>query len=99
MWWIDMHDGGVPKRGDIVQTNVGDRRERTWMILQARHMKRAKHPHRYHVFAARWWELEQDMRIRLWRSAERNGGQRTIYFKRYPVKKRRTFEDFMERTV
>lgn len=90
-----MHEARAPKRGDIVQTNVGSRRERTWLILRARHMKRAKHPRRYQVFAARWWELESEMRMRLWRSAERSGGQEVVYFKRYPAKKRRTFEDYM----
>ena len=94
-----MRDPRVPKRGDIVQTNVGDRRERTWLILRARRMKRSKHHRRYQVSAARWWELEPDMRVRLWRSAERNGGQGVIYFERYPAKKRQTFEDFMERLV
>lgn len=97
MWWIDMHDARIPKRGDLVQTNVGNRRERTWLVLRARHMQRAKHPRRFQVFAARWWELEPEMRIRLWHSAERNGGQGVIYFARYPAKRRKTFEDYMER--
>lgn len=95
MTFIDMHDGGVPKRGDILQTNVGDKRERTWLVLRARRMKSTK-PNRYDLFAARWWELEPEMRLRLWQSAERNGGQRVIHFKRYPAKKRkRSFEDYV----
>ena len=42
----------APKRGDLVHTNLGNRRERTWMILQAH--KRARCPvparTRYDVF-------------------------------------------------
>jgi hypothetical protein len=32
----------APKRGDLVQTNIGDRRERTWIILRAVWMRRAR---------------------------------------------------------
>lgn len=86
--FIDMHEGGTPKRGDLLQTNVGSRRERTWMILTVRRMASRNHPRRYMLWAARWWELEVDMRVRLFRSAERNGGQRVIWFKRYPARKK-----------
>lgn len=100
MTWMDLLDEGpAPKRGDLMQTNVGDRRERTWIILRARHMARARHPRRYEIFAARWWEIEPDIRVRLFKSAERNGGQRVICFKRYAPKKRRTFEDYIARDV
>lgn len=91
---IDILDGGPrPKRGDIVQTNVGNPRERTWMILRARQVKRcSRRPQRgiprFDVWMARWWELESDFRLRLFRSADRAGGQNVIYFRRYPVKKR-----------
>ena len=45
---------------------------------------------------ARWWELEMDLRLALYVSAERNGGQRVILFKRYAAKKRKkTFEELM----
>lgn len=98
MWWIDILDGGPgPKRGDLVQTNIGDRRERTWIVLRARHKKRAKRPFRYDVWAARWWELEPEMRLRLFQSAQRNGGQRIFWMRRYPAKKRKSFEDWMAR--
>jgi hypothetical protein len=86
---IDMHEGRAPKRGDIMQTNFGDRRERTWLVLRARHMSRAKHPRRYHVWMARWWELEPEMRMKLFQSAERNGGQNVIVFVRYKARKRK----------
>lgn len=98
---LDIIDGRVPpsiKRGDIVQSNVGDHRERTWMVLSARltncvmSKERCRKPPRYQVWMARWWELEPDFRIRLFRSAERNGGQRVINFKRYPAKKKITRE-------
>lgn len=98
MWWMDIIDGGpAPKRGDLIQTNVGDRRERTWFVLRARRMKRAKHPRRYSVWAARWWELEPETRVKLYVSAQRNGGQAMFIFERYPAKRRKTFEEHMKR--
>jgi len=90
--FMDILDGGPPpKRGDIVQTNVGNRRERTWLILRVRQMRRRtkKGVPRFDVWMARWWELESDFRMRLYRSAERNGGQNLMYFQRYPPKKKR----------
>lgn len=98
-WWMDIQDGGpAPKRGDLIQSNVGDRRERTWLVLHARHMRRAQFPRRYQIHAARWWELEPEMRQRLYRSALRNGGQSVFWLKRYPAKKRKpTFEEYMAR--
>jgi hypothetical protein len=97
--WMDVHaDAPRPKRGDLLHTNVGDhRRERTWLILRARHMRRAKHPRRYQLFAARWWEIEPDLRQRLFLSASRNGGQVLWHLQRYAPKKRRTFEDYLQR--
>lgn len=100
MWWMDILDGrAAPKRGDLIHTNIGGRRERTWLVLRVRHMKRAKHPRRYKIWAARWWELEPEMRISLWRSSLRRGGQNIFYFKRYPVRKRETFEHYMARPL
>jgi hypothetical protein len=78
-----------PKRGDLIQTNVGKPRERTWLVLSSRHMKRAKHPRRFKVWMGRWWELEPEMRLRLYHSAERNGGQRVLHVWRYPAKKQK----------
>lgn len=83
-----MFDGGALKRGDLVYSNVGNRRERTWLVLRAVPSRTApKGVPRYRVWMARWWELEADMRMRLFRSAERNGGQRAIQFRRYQAKK------------
>jgi hypothetical protein len=82
----------APKRGDLMQTNVGKPRERTWMLLRTRHKTRAKHPRRFEVWAARWWELEPAMRLRLAASAERRGGQQVIYLERYKAKRKLTFE-------
>jgi len=88
--FIDMYDGRTVKRGDVVYSNVGDRRERTWLVLCALPSRnRPKGVPRYRVWMARWWELEPDMRMRLFRSAERNGGQNVIHFRRYPAKSRR----------
>lgn len=99
--WVDWHgDGPGPKRGDIAQSNVGDRRERTWFVLRARLLRRrdpAKLP-RYEWWLVRWWEIEPEMRMRLYRSAERNGGQKVHRFWRYSTKKRKTREqEFFER--
>lgn len=96
MFTIDMLSGeSVPKRGDLLQTNMGDRRERTWMILRVRELKPSRGVPRAKLWAARWWELEPEMRMALYRSAERAGGQRVVYFKRYPQKKRKSFEELM----
>lgn len=82
----DSLDGSVPKRGDLVQTNTGDKRERTWFVLRVRRIRGRES--RFSVWIARWWELEPDFRLKLYESAERNGGQKLFDFKRYPVKKK-----------
>jgi hypothetical protein len=100
MFTCDMYSCGAPKRGDIVQTNVGSKRERTWLVLGVRRAKREpKGVPRYKIWAARWWELEAEMRMALYRSAERNGGQGIIYFRRYPAKKKKSFEQHMRRKI
>ena len=92
----ETHCGMVPKRGDLVQTFVGDKRERTWMVIKAR---RIRSPYMaWELWTVRWWEIEPDLRIRLWRSAERNGGQNVLRYepvKRKPRKKR-SFEELMK---
>jgi len=75
--------GKAPKRGDLLQSNCGDRRERTYFILHVR--KIARRPEspvafgtlrpRFEVWRARWWEIEPEFRMKLYRSAERRGGQ------------------------
>ena len=87
MFFIDMYgqDAAFPKRGDLVQSNVGDKRERTWMILRSHRSRREpKGVPRFYVWMARWWEIEPDLRMRLYRSAQRNGGQNVIEVFRYP---------------
>lgn len=86
-------DAPMPKRGDIVQTNVGNKRERTWLILHAHRVDRIVHSSReliprFKLWAARWWDLEADFRMRLFRSAERNGGQNVLFFYRHKAKKK-----------
>lgn len=99
MPFIDFRsDDPAPKRGDLVQSNIGNRRERTWFVLKVRRMRHRSCP-RYDVLMAKWWELEPEMRIRLYRSAERAGGQRVIAFHRYPAKRRQTFEEYMDREL
>ena len=93
---IDIFDGPLPKRGDIVQSNVGQRRERTWLILHARRIRsRPKGVPRFDVWMARWWQLEADFRMRLYRSAERSGGQNVLFFHRYPAAKKKKRINFV----
>jgi hypothetical protein len=69
-----LDDSPAPKRGDLIHSAVGTKKERTWIILRSVPMKRTAN-RRYSILRARWWELEMEMRIKLYRSAERNGGQ------------------------
>lgn len=70
-----------PKRGDLVQTNVGNRRERTFIVLRVRHLANRWsdaldiEAQRTLVWAERWWEMEPAMRNALHQSAVRAGGQ------------------------
>lgn len=97
---IDFRAGGLPKRGDILQTNRGDRRERTFLILKIHRLKSIHGVPRYSVWAERWWQIEPEMRMRLFQSAERAGGQKVIEFTRYPnPKKKPTFEQYMRRAA
>jgi hypothetical protein len=98
MWWMELMDEGPsPKRGDLIQTNVGARKERTWFVLYASRKLRAKTP-RWSIWKVRWWELEPQFRQRLYQSARRNGGQTVFHC--HPLKpqgRKRTFEDYMAR--
>jgi hypothetical protein len=100
MPFIDFKPGDpAPKRGDLVQSNVehrGNGRERTWFVLRVRPMRKSN---RYNVWMVRWWELDSEMRLRLFKSAERAGGQRVIEFRRYPAKRRQTFEEYVSREL
>jgi len=88
-----------PRRGDLLQSNPGDRRERTWMILGTHTLPNRFCPElggigaqRTRIWAARWWELEPEMRMSLWGSAERRlGGQQVYTFVRFPPKRKQTF--------
>lgn len=89
----------VPKRGDLMQTAIGKPKERTWFILRAVPMRTIKL--RYRIWRARYWELEPEFRMRLYRSSERNGGQTTWYA--HPLKpkpkRKKTFEEHMKRAI
>ncbi len=87
---IDMLDGGdIPRRGDLVQTNVGNKRERTCFVLRSHRLKPIHGVPRAKLWAERWWQLEPEFRLALFRSAERrDGGQKYIRFNRYKAKKR-----------
>ena len=95
---IDMTKAVVPKRGDLLHTNVGDKRERTFIILSSRPLRPIKGYPRYKVWAERWWEMEPELRVKLFQSAERNGGQMVIHFQRYPAKKKPTFDQHISRS-
>lgn len=95
LFYLDTDDARIPKRGDLMQSNVGDRRERTWFILAVRRVRQAGNMPRFKLWIERWWEIEPELRVRLWQSAERHGGQQVISTYRYPTKKRRTFEQHM----
>jgi hypothetical protein len=90
-----------PKRGDLLYTNVGGRRERTWIILAARILptrwcaEMGITAQRARLWAERWWEIEPEMRMALFRSAERAGGQVAFGFQRFPAKRKPTFEQHM----
>lgn len=96
-------DYPAPKRGDLLQSNIGKRTERTWLILSAKELPQRTcqemggiMTRRWQLWAERWWHLEPKTRIRLFLSAERAGGQVLHTFKRFPAKKRaRTFEQYM----
>ena len=75
-----------PKRGDLIQTAMNSAKERTWIILSAK--RRRGNRNRWTVWKARWWELEVDMRVRLYRSAQRAGGQTVWYATPQPKKRK-----------
>lgn len=92
---LDCSHGGTPKRGDLMVSMVRGRWRRMWIILAARKVKPQKDVPRFKIWMERWWQIEPDLRVRLWNSAERNGGQKVIQFTRYPAKKKKTFEQYM----
>ena len=95
---LDMLDGSpIPKRGDLLQSNPGNKRERTWFVLSVHTLKPIKGVPRCCIWAERWWEVEPNLRVMLFRSAERRDGQQVIQFKRYPAKRKRSmnFEQYM----
>lgn len=94
---IDMlHGDALPKRGDLMESNSGNRKMRTWLVLAVHPLKPIRGVPRARLWMERWWEIDPGLRNRLARSAERNGGQRLICFVRYPAKKKaKSFEDLM----
>lgn len=117
---IDINSGPNPKRGDLIHTNVGNKRERTCFIVKVKPLRMSRFrvipdrgasndqtarsvgrqgvesaAPRFRLTAVRWWEIEPEFRNLLFRHAERNGGQHVIWFKRYPARKKLTFEGWM----
>lgn len=102
MRWIEMLDGTPgPRRGDLLQTAYRTPKSRTWFVLRSVLVRRRAGNPRYKVTAARWWELEPEMRMRLARSAERRpGGQHVVFVDSLTKKKKRpTFDDYIRREV
>ena len=114
----------VPKRGDLIHTNVGSKRERTCFVLRVRKVRRfhkstcafivkyhtaaslalmrkvcdcgvVELVPRFKVWCERWWQIELDTRMRLYCSAERNGGQVVHHFVRYRAKHKQSFDQHL----
>ena len=83
---------GHPKRGDLMQTAVGTKRERTWFIWFSR--RALKVPHGFQILRVRWWEIEPHVRLMLHKSAERQGGQ-TVWFQNPNPKPRRSIQEIL----
>jgi hypothetical protein len=94
-----------PKRGDLIHSNVGDKRERTLLAIGTRVMPNrwcsdmAITAQRTMLWMERWWQIEPETRMALYRSAERHGGQRLHTFKRFPAKRKPTFEQHMRKQI
>ncbi|HEX5426600.1 MAG TPA: hypothetical protein VFW94_23835 [Candidatus Acidoferrales bacterium] len=88
-------DCPAPKRGDLLETNLGNRRQRTWFILSARPLRATVRT--FAIKAVRWWELEPETRMALYRSAERRGGQEVFWSVRDKPKRKTRFEELMRR--
>lgn len=90
-WWMEVPwKSPAPKRGDLIHSAVGTRRERTWIILRSlRRPKFGYDKRRFTILRARWWELEPEMRMSLFRSAQRNGGQTVWHTHRLPATKKK----------
>src|SRR5579863_7396742 len=86
-----------PKRGDLLQSNIGKRTERTWLVLKVKEIpvRQCKEmggvwTRRFKIWGERWWDLEPQTRMRLYRSAERAGGQNVHMFYRFSAKRSRS---------
>lgn len=94
----------APKRGDLLQSNIGKKTERTWIIISVKEKYPRHCPQMggvatipYKIWAERWFELEPETRIALWKSAERAGGQVVHGFYRFPAKRKtKTFIEYLE---
>lgn len=87
----------VPGRGDLIETALETKRQRTWFVLGTKRMSPAADgTPRVKLWIERWWDLDPATRMRLFKSAERRGGQVVIPTRRIPAKrKKQTFEQLM----
>lgn len=90
-----------PRRGDLLQSNIGDRRERTWIVISSRVLptrwcrEMNMTAQRTKVWAERWWDLEPGTRLALYNSAVRSGGQAVHPLFRFRAAKKPSFEQHM----
>lgn len=96
----------APKRGDLLFSNLRSKNQRTWLVVGVRALKigpckewGGAAARRYKIWAERWWELEPETRVALFRSAERAGGQTAHEFFRFPQKRKAiNFERYLSRS-
>ena len=88
--------GLVPKRGDLLVSLRRGSWHRTWFVIAVKPAKPARGVPRFKIHRERWWLLEPETRMRLFRYAERHGGQVVIeYTANKPKKRKQTFEQLM----
>jgi hypothetical protein len=96
--YMDIFDGAAgPRRGDILASP----RSRYW-VLHSRRVKRhdAAAPPRYQMRVIRSEEVSEELRAKLFRSAQRRDGTHVYTFTWYKrEKKKRSFENHMRRGV
>ena len=91
-----------PKRGDLMQSNIGDRRERTWIIARVRRIKRkdSNACRRFEITLYRWWTLSVKARQKLCSAQMRSLFNVQSVFELYRTKReRQTFENYMGRQL
>jgi len=63
---------------------IGYRRQRTFLVLKIHSVKPATGTQGCSVWAERWWEIEPELRMQLFRSAVRASGQQVFSLQSTP---------------